>query len=37
MKSYNESAVIKDKEGSLNFAIMQNADGVYFQIGNERF
>lgn len=46
MKSYNEfinenyineSAVLKDKEGSLNFAIMQNDDGVYFQIGNERF
>lgn len=35
---FNESTdVIKDKIGSKNFGIMKNADGVYFQIGNERF
>ena len=30
-------ATIKDKEGSLNFGLVSNSDGVYFSIGSERF
>ncbi|AHY25124.1 hypothetical protein AVV36_gp286 [Pectobacterium bacteriophage PM2] len=43
MMTFNEflmessNSVIKDKEGSLEFGLMKNADGVYFQIGTERF
>lgn len=44
MKTYNEfltestaPGVIKDKIGDTEFGIMKNTDGVYFQIGSERF
>lgn len=44
MKTYNEflaesyaPSLIKDKSGDTEFGIMKNEDGVYFQIGNERF
>ncbi|ARW57572.1 hypothetical protein [Kosakonia phage Kc304] len=44
MKTYKEflaeslvPGVLKDKEGSLQFGLTTNDDGVYFQIGNERF
>lgn len=41
MKTYKEflteSTVVSDKNGSSDFGLTTNADGVYFQIGNERF
>ncbi|AHJ86973.1 hypothetical protein STP4a_119 [Salmonella phage STP4-a] len=48
MKTYDEfiteallsqiaEATIKDTEGSTKFALVTDKDGVYFQIGNERF
>ncbi len=33
----NETKSIDDSEGSLKFGLSKNADGVFFQIGNERF
>lgn len=44
MKTYQEfltesdaPGVLRDKIGSTEFGIMKNDDGVYFQIGSERF